>query len=83
MNPVTELTEKVQKLFGASPIFDTPNVSDRSHCPTVSVYLTLPNGMVFKGTSTNQKLARAEAAKKALKVKWYKSAYACALLKTD
>ena len=66
-NPIVELAETVQKLYGQNLEFTTPIKDGPDHCPTVTVSLLLPNGEKYTASGSNQRIARQECAKKALK----------------
>lgn len=65
-NPIVELSEIIQRMYGENLEFSKPIKEGADHCPRITVTLTLPNGKEFTATSTNQKLARQAAAKIAL-----------------
>lgn len=66
-NPIVILNEKIQKKFATSPIWTAPIKIGPDHLPTITVEVSLPNGRKYKGVGSNQRLARQEAAKEALK----------------
>ena len=66
-NPIVELAENIQKLYGQNLEFTTPIKDGPDHCPIVTVSLLLPNGKKYTASGSNQKIARQECAKQALK----------------
>lgn len=66
-NPIVELAETIQKLYGQNLEFTSPIKDGPDHCPTVTVSLLLPNGKKYTASGSNQKIARQECAKQALK----------------
>lgn len=65
-NPIVELTESIQELYGQNIEFTAPIKDGPDHCPTVTVSLLLPNGKRYTASGSNQRLARQECARKAL-----------------
>lgn len=63
INPIVQLNESVQKLFGSNPIYKDLKVEQ---IPCVTITIELPTGATFSGTGRNKKLAKANAARKAL-----------------
>ena len=66
-NPIVELAETIQKLYGQNLEFTTPIKDGPDHCPKVTVSLLLPNGEKYTASGSNQRIARQECAKQALK----------------
>lgn len=60
-NPIVELSEKVQKHFGANIETEVVKVTGKAHCPTVKVKVKLPNGEEVTAVGDNQKIAKQTA----------------------
>ena len=67
-NPIIELAELAQRRFGANIETRVTGKSGADHSPTVSVEIELPDGRVFEASGTNKRIAKQQAAKKALAV---------------
>ncbi|MDR0692554.1 MAG: hypothetical protein LBF69_05910 [Prevotellaceae bacterium] len=65
INPVSELNELVQKKYGQS--IKTEIIS---YSPDIAVDVILPDGSAFTGYGENQKIARIDAAIKALEIEF-------------
>lgn len=65
-NPIVELSEFCQKLFGANIETEVLGKTGADHMPTVTVRITLPNGQQFEASGNNKKIAKQEAAKNAI-----------------
>ena len=65
-NPIVELAEKVQKKFRESMVTRVVGKEGADHNPTITVEIELPDGRIYKASGINQKIAKQEAAKKAL-----------------
>ena len=66
MNPIVELTEKVQRKFKESMVTRVIGKEGADHNPTITVEIELPNGKVYQASAINQKIAKQKAAEKAL-----------------
>lgn len=66
MNPIIELSEFVQKRFGQSITTKVVAKEGLPHIPTITVAIHLPNGETFTASGANKRLAKQEAAQKAL-----------------
>lgn len=65
-NPIVELSEKIQKIFGENITSEVIEKSGPDHCPIVRVRITLPNGISATDCGSNQRIARQKAAKQLL-----------------
>lgn len=66
MNPIVELAEKVQSVYGESIITRVMDKQGPDHMPEITVEIELPTGEIFVATGMNKKLAKQEAAIQAL-----------------
>lgn len=67
MNPIIELAESIQKMYGKNIETRVVNKEGADHCPTITVEIELPSGETYQGKGSNQKEAKKAAALKALK----------------
>lgn len=65
-NPIVELAEKVQKKFRKSLVTRVVGKAGADHKPIITVEIELPNGIIYKASGINQKIAKQKAAEKAL-----------------
>ncbi|MDR1652889.1 MAG: hypothetical protein LBS01_04455 [Prevotellaceae bacterium] len=65
-NPIIELAEKCQSIWGKPIITEVTGKTGQDHCPIISVKIMLPNGRIFVSSAGNQKAAKAKAATNAL-----------------
>jgi dsRNA-specific ribonuclease len=65
-NPIVELAEKVQKKFRKNMVTRVIGKEGADHNPTITVEIELPNGIIYKASGNNQKIAKQKAAEKAL-----------------
>ena len=65
-NPIIQLGELVQKLYGENIETEVLSVLGDAHCPLVTVRITLPDGEYETASAGNQKVAKKIAAKKLL-----------------
>jgi CRISPR/Cas system-associated endonuclease Cas1 len=65
-NPIVELAEKCQRIFRESMVTRVTGKTGADHNPTITVEIELPNGKIYKASGINQKIAKQEAAEKAL-----------------
>lgn len=66
MNPISELNELVQKLYGKSIKTKVLSKDGADHIPTVKVEISLPNGQTFTASGANKRLAKQKASEEAL-----------------
>lgn len=67
-NPIVELSERIQKIFGENITSEVIEKSGPDHCPTVKVRITLPNGISATDCGSNQRIARQKAAEQLLEI---------------
>ena len=65
-NKIVELAEKCQRIFRESMVTRVTAKTGADHNPTITVEIELPNGNVYTASGMNQKMAKQEAAQKAL-----------------
>ena len=65
-NPIIQLGELVQKIYGENIETEVLSVLGDDHCPLVTVRITLPDGDYETASAGNQKVAKKIAAKKLL-----------------
>jgi dsRNA-specific ribonuclease len=65
-NPIVELAEKCQRIFRESMVTRVTGKTGADHNPTITVEIELPKGKIYKASGINQKIAKQEAAEKAL-----------------
>ena len=65
-NPIIDLAETVQGVYGESIITRVTGKTGPDHNPIVSVEIELPDGRIFSAQGINQRMAKQDAAKKAL-----------------
>lgn len=65
-NPIIQLGELVQKIYGENIETEVLSVLGDDHCPLVTVRITLPDGEYETASAGNQKIAKKIAAKKLL-----------------
>ena len=65
-NPIIELSERCQRMFRESMVTRVVGKTGADHNPTITVEIELPNGNVYTASGMNQKIAKQEAAEKAL-----------------
>ena len=66
MNPIVKLSELCQKKFKESLMTRVVNKIGADHNPVIEVEIILPDGKVYTGYGSNQKIAKQKAAKDAL-----------------
>ena len=66
-NPIIELATKIQKKYGENIETRVVGKLGPDHCPEIHVEIELPDGSIFRGKGNNQKIAKQNAARKALK----------------
>ena len=67
-NPIIELSELVQRQYGANIKTRVTGKTGADHMPTVSVEIELPDGRTYKASGNNKRIAKQKAAEKALKL---------------
>ena len=65
-NPIVKLSECVQRQHGKSITTRLVSKKGQDHTPTITCEIELPDGRIFQGVGSNKKIAKQEAAKKAL-----------------
>jgi len=65
-NPIIELSERVQSTFGENIETRVVGKMGPDHEPKIFVEIILPDGNRYKGEGANKRLAKQDAAKKAL-----------------
>ncbi len=65
-NPIVELAEKAQKMYGSNIEAKIVGKCGDNCCPIIEVEIELPNGNTYRAKGTNQKIAKRNAAEKAL-----------------
>jgi len=65
-NPIVELAELVQRLYGANIETRVTGKTGADHMPTVNIEIELPDGRVFEASGTNKRNAKQKAAECAL-----------------
>ena len=65
-NPIIKLAEKCQKEYGKNLITRVIGKTGPDHIPSIEVQIELPNGCIYVGVGSNQKLAKQVAARIAL-----------------
>ena len=65
-NPIIELAEKMQRIFGQNIETEVLTKEGQDHCPTVTVAIHLPNGKVYEASGSNKRIAKRKAAENAL-----------------
>jgi len=66
-NQTSKLNETVQKIFRANIETAVLSVDGPPHEPIIKVIIVLPDNRTYNGIGTNKRLAKEQAAKKALK----------------
>ena len=66
INPITALSEKIQKRYGQNIQTRVVGKEGQDHCPTISVEIELPDGTIFKASGLNQRETKQKAAQQAL-----------------
>ena len=66
-NPISTLSEKIQKETGENIITRVTNKVGADHEPTIFAEVELPNGDIYKGSGKNKQEAKQKAASEALK----------------
>ena len=65
-NPIVELAEYCQKMFGGNIITKNLGQIGPDHAPTIKVSITLPSGKVFEACGSSKAAAKVKAAREAL-----------------
>lgn len=65
-NPIVQLAELIQKLYGKNIETRVTGKTGADHAPTVSVEIELPDGRIFEASGINKRIAKQAAAEKAL-----------------
>jgi len=65
-NPITELAEKIQSIYGANIQTRVISKTGADHNPTITIEIELPNGDIYKASGSNKRIAKRLAAEKAL-----------------
>jgi len=66
-NPIVELAELVQRQYGKNIETRVTGKTGADHCPTITVEIELPNGLIIEASGKNKKEAKQKAAEIALK----------------
>ncbi|MEI7594780.1 MAG: putative dsRNA-binding protein [Bacteroidota bacterium] len=66
LNPIIELADRCQKIFGANIETRVIGKDGPPHCPIITVEIELPNGTTYIASGLNQKEAKQKAAREAL-----------------
>jgi hypothetical protein len=65
-NPMTELSEEIQSMYGKPIQIEVTGKTGPDHDPLISVRITLPDNSIFEATGKNKKIAKRQAAELAL-----------------